>query len=227
MSERSELRRQIAERTDTLRETFSDYAVASLASLKALLETLNQRSPETFAHARRVARLSVPVAVDLGIEEPMLSAVERAALLHDLGKIAIPDAVIHKPGPLTAEEFAIMRSHVQIGHDIAATVPFLRPAAEIVLATHERFDGSGYPHALQGEAIPVGARIIAVVDAFDALTSARVYRDPTCVERANAELVRAAGSHFDPDVVAAWLRCMGRASAVGADDRWDARETLQ
>jgi response regulator RpfG family c-di-GMP phosphodiesterase len=225
-SERAELQRQITDRTTRLRETFSDYSVASSAALKALLETLNQRNPETLAHARRVSKLSVPVAVELRIEEPMLGAIERAALLHDLGKIAIPDVVIYKPGPLTADEFAIMRSHAQIGHDIASTVPFLRPAAEIVLATHERYDGTGYPRALRGDAIPIGARIIAVVDAFDALTSARVYRDPTCVERANAELVRAAGSHFDPEVVAAWLRCMDRAPEA-ATDLWETPEILQ
>jgi len=223
--ERAEMERQIAERAVYLREAFSEHAVATSAALAALLETLNQRNPEALAHARRVATLSVPVAAELGIGEPMLDTIERAALLHDLGKIAIPDAVIHKPGPLTADELAIMRSHAQIGHDIAMAVPFLRPAAEIVLATHERFDGTGYPRGLRGELIPIGARIIAVVDVFDALTSSRVYRDPICIDRANAELVRGAGSHFDPDVVAAWLRQLDRTpDIVGL---WDTPETVQ
>jgi response regulator RpfG family c-di-GMP phosphodiesterase len=214
--EREDLERQIGDRATRLRQVFSDLEVASSAALEALLVTLNQRNPATVEHARRVARFSVVVATALGIEEPVLGAVERGALLHDLGKIAIPDAVIHKAGPLTADEFAVMRSHVQIGHDIAATVPFLRSAAEIVLATHERYDGTGYPQGLEGDAIPIGARIIAVVDVFDALTSARVYRDPMCVASANAELVRGAGSHFDPEVVAAWLRCADDCTNVPA-----------
>jgi putative nucleotidyltransferase with HDIG domain len=212
--EREDLQRQIGERATRLRQAFGDLDVASSAALEALLATLNQRNPGTLEHARRVARYATAVATTLGIEEPVLGAVEHGALLHDLGKVAIPDAVIHKPGPLTDDEFAIMRSHAQIGHDIVVTVPFLRPAAEIVLATHERYDGKGYPRGLAGEAIPIGARIIAVVDAFDALTSSRVYRDAVCIAAANAELVRGAGTHFDPAVVAAWLRC--------ADDILDA-----
>ena len=204
--EREDLRRQICARASRMRQVFADLEVASSAALEALLATLSQRNPETLEHARRVARCSVAVARALGVEAPRLGDIERGALLHDLGKIAIPDAVIHKPGPLTDDEFAVMRSHAQVGHDIAVTVPFLRPAAELILATHERFDGTGYPRRLVGHAIPIGARIIAVVDAFDALTSARVYRDPLGVAAANAELVRGAGSHFDPDVVAAWLR---------------------
>ena len=223
--ERADLQRQIAERATRLQETLSEPGMDTSAALAALLETLNQRNPETLAHARRVSKFSVGVAMDLGIGEPMLGAIERAGLLHDLGKIAMPDVVIHKPGPLTADEFAIMRSHVQIGHDIVATVPFLRTAAEIVLATHERFGGGGYPRGLRGDAIPLGARIIAVVDVFDALTSARIYRDRLCVDRANAELVRGAGSQFDPDVVAAWLRYMDRIPDPAA--LWNSSETVQ
>jgi response regulator RpfG family c-di-GMP phosphodiesterase len=207
-SERSVLQAQLADQATRLSGAFAKCSVASLAALDALLETLNQRNPDALAHARRVATFSVMVAGALEIADPLLSVIECAALLHDLGKIAIPDAVICKPGPLTAEEFAVMRTHAQVGYDIAVTVPFLRPSAEIVLATHERMDGSGYPRGLKGEAIPIGARIIAVTDAFDALTSPRVYRSPFDVARANAELVRTSGTQFDPDVVAAWLRCV-------------------
>ncbi len=205
-SESEELHRQIAERTGRLRDTFTDHALASSAALDALLETLNQRDPAALAHARRVAAFSLAVARTLALPDDTLPSIEHAALLHDVGKIAIPDAVMFKPGPLTAEEFAVMRSHVQIGHDIAMTVPYLRPAAAIVLATHERFDGAGYPNGVKGTDIPIGARLIAVADVFDALTSSRVYRDPIGIEQAHAELVRAAGSHLDPDVVAAWLQ---------------------
>jgi response regulator RpfG family c-di-GMP phosphodiesterase len=213
--ERADLERQITDGTNRLRETFVECAVASPAALEALLETLNKRCPETLAHARRVSALAMMVAVELDVEEPELGDIARAALVHDLGKIAIPDAVTHKPGPLTSHEFAIMRSHAQIGYDIVSNVPFLRSAADIVLATHERFDGTGYPRALRYEAIPIGARIIAVVDVFDALTSSDIYLDPVRVDWANAELVRAAGSHFDPDIVAAWLRCMDQMMSPG------------
>jgi response regulator RpfG family c-di-GMP phosphodiesterase len=205
-AELHELHDQIAQRADRLRETFSDHPLATSSALDALLETLNQRDHSVLAHARRVAAFSVAVARGLSLRDDDVVSIEHAALLHDVGKIAIPDAVMFKPGPLTADEFAIMRSHVQIGFDIAMTVPFLRPAAALVLATHERFDGTGYPKGLKGRAIPLGARIIAVADAFDALTSSRVYRDPIGIEQAHAELVRAAGSHLDPDVVAAWLQ---------------------
>ena len=207
-SERADLQEQIAERARRVRETLHPDSLASSAALDALLEALNQRDSEALAHARRVARLSVLLASALGVEEPMLGAIERGALLHDMGKIAIPDAVMYKPGPLTAHEFAVMRGHAQIGYDIAVTVPFLRSAADIILASHERFDGTGYPRGLKGKEIPLGARIVAAVDVFDALTSSRAYRDPACVDEANAELVRASGQHFDPDVVAAWLRCV-------------------
>jgi len=217
------LRRQVAERTTRLSESFSTHAGGSSADLQSLLESLNHRNPEMLAHARRVAQLSMPVAAALGVDEPALAVIEQGALLHDVGKIAIPDEVIHKAGPLTAIEIAIMRSHAQIGHDITATVPCLRRAAEIILATHERYDGTGYPHGLAGDAIPIGARVIAAVDAFDALTSGRVGHLPS-VERANAELVRGAGSQFDPEVVAAWLRCVDRmpafANPVAAPQTW-------
>ncbi|MFI5177781.1 MAG: HD domain-containing phosphohydrolase [Vicinamibacterales bacterium] len=224
--EREDLERLIGERATRLRQAFGDLEVASSAALEALLTTLSQRNPETLEHARRVARYALAVAEELGIEEPARGAVERGALLHDLGKVAIPDAVMYKPGPLSDDEFAIMRSHAQIGHDIAATVPFLRTAAEIVLATHERYDGKGYPRGLTGEDIPIGARIIAVVDVFDALTSSRVYRDAVCVAAANAELVRSAGTHFDPHIVAAWLRCVDECLDAPAVAR-DAHVTIQ
>ncbi|MEP7304828.1 MAG: HD domain-containing phosphohydrolase [Acidobacteriota bacterium] len=219
------LQEQVADRTTRLSETFSLHAVSSSADLQSLLEILNQRRPETLAHARRVATLSVPLAATLGVEGPALDAIEQGALLHELGKIAIPDAVIHKPGPLTAAELALMRSHAQIGYDVAITVPCLRLAAELILAANERYDGTGYPLGLRGDAIPIGARVIAVVDAFDALTAPGASGDPVSIDRANAELVRGAGSRFDPDVVFAWLRFLDQSSA--GDGVGDGPETWQ
>jgi response regulator RpfG family c-di-GMP phosphodiesterase len=200
-----DLLREVSERAARLRETFSLHAGPSIHDLQAALEQLNTNRPVALARVRRVSQLSLAVASTLGVDEPARHAIEQGALLQDLGKAAIPDAVVLKPGPLTADEMAVMRRHTQIGHDIASTVPALRHAAEIILATHERYDGTGYPRGLHGEAIPIGARIIAAVGAFDALTSARVYRTPVSVARANQELVRGAGSQFDPLVVEAWL----------------------
>jgi response regulator RpfG family c-di-GMP phosphodiesterase len=224
-TEYAELQRQIAARASLLRDTFSDEALGSSAALHTLLETLNGRATELFSHARRVAGFAVAVARRLGLAEPLVGSIERGALLHDLGKIAIPDAVMYKSGPLTSDEFAIVRSHPRIGHDIAATVPFLRGAADVILASHERYDGTGYPRGLKGRHIPIGARIVAVVDVFDALTSSRLDRDPVCIDEANAELVRAAGSHFDPDVVAAWLRSVDQ--CLAAADWWRVSSTAQ
>ena len=221
----ADLQDQVAERTTRLSETFSLHAVSSSADLHSLLEILNQRRPETLSHARRVAQFSVALAATLGVEGPALAVIEQGALLHELGKIAIPDSVIHKPGPLTAAELALMRSHAQIGHDIAVTVPCLRLAAELILAANERYDGTGYPLGLRGDAIPIGARVIAAVDAFDALTAPGASDDAVSFDHANAELVRGAGSRFDPDVVAAWLRCLDRLSA--GDGVGDRPETWQ
>jgi response regulator RpfG family c-di-GMP phosphodiesterase len=220
-----DLMRQVADRTAHLSQAFARHHGTSSAELDVLLESLSLGNPESLAHARRVSELSVPVASALGLGGPALRIIEQAALLHDLGKMAISDAVTPKHGPRTADEMAILRRHAQIGHDIAVAAPGLRHAAEIVLAAHERYDGSGFPRGLPGEAIPIGARVIAAVDTFDALTSACRYRDPNSIERANAELVRGAGSRFDPDVVTAWLQCLDALPAMA--DRWEAPETWQ
>jgi HD-GYP domain-containing protein (c-di-GMP phosphodiesterase class II) len=133
----------------------------------------------------------------------------QAASLHDIGKAAIPDAILTKPGPLDEEEWAFIRQHTLIGERILSAAPALSGAAKLVRWSHERFDGSGYPDGLAGEEIPLPARIIAVCDAFDAMTSSRSYREtPMSVEGALAELQRGAGSQFDPAVVDAFERCV-------------------
>jgi HD-GYP domain-containing protein (c-di-GMP phosphodiesterase class II) len=135
----------------------------------------------------------------------MLRDLAHGVLLHDIGKIGIPDAILLKPGPLTPEEWAIMRTHPEIGKRLIERIPFLRGAVPIVYSHHEKWDGSGYPRALQGEEIPLGARIFAVVDAFDAMTFDRPYSKAVPFEAAKAEIRRCAGSHFDPAVVDAFL----------------------
>jgi response regulator RpfG family c-di-GMP phosphodiesterase len=204
--ERARLEAEIQRRSCELSSVFADLRVTSIGALEALLVTLNTRHPDAFAHARRVARMAVALSQRLGIADAALSDVNRGALLHDIGKIAMPDALLHKPGPLTQDEIAIIRTHPQIGHDIVAVVPFLQPAADIIFASHEWFDGSGYPRGLASDQIPLGARIVSIADTFDALTQSRVYRDGVSGERAAAELVRKAGIQFDPALVHLWLR---------------------
>jgi HD-GYP domain-containing protein (c-di-GMP phosphodiesterase class II) len=153
--------------------------------------------------------MAVILAQRLGLDPDAVTDVERGALLHDIGKVAMPDSIIHKPGPLSEPEIAVVWSHPQVGHDIVSVVPALQPVAEIILASHERYDGQGYPRRLAGSAIPIGARITSVADVFDVLTSPRTYREPVSSEQACAELARCAGSQFDPEVVREWVRLVG------------------
>jgi putative nucleotidyltransferase with HDIG domain len=204
--EQARLQREIDRRSEALTEAFHELEYASAGALESLLVTLNTRNPDACAHAKRVAKMAVALAEALAVNGDDLHEIERGALLHDIGKVAMPDALIHKPGPLTEDEIAIIRTHAQIGHDIIAVVPSLKEAARIVLYSHESWDGTGYPTGLAGDDIPLGSRITAVVDTFDALTWGRIYRDPVSYARAAAELVRCSGTQFDPLVVHAWLR---------------------
>jgi putative nucleotidyltransferase with HDIG domain len=211
------LRAEIETRSSALADAFTALENASAAALEALLVAQTSRSPEKAAHAVRVAAMAVDLAKALGVDEAMQSHIERGALLHDIGKIAMPDALMHKTGPLNEEEITLIRTHAAIGRDIVSTVPALRVPADIVFASHEAWDGSGYPRGLAGTEIPLGSRVIAVVDTFDALTWGRLYRDPVGHARAAAELVRCAGIQFDPDVVRTWLRIAERYPANGRD----------
>jgi putative nucleotidyltransferase with HDIG domain len=208
--ERKRLEDAIERRSVELASAFAEIENASSSVLEALLVTLNTRNPEAFDHAKRVASMAASLAEAMNVPDTERIHIQRGALLHDIGKVAMPDALIHKPGPLTDEEIGIIRTHPQIGYSIVSVVPSLKPAAEIVIASHEAWDGGGYPRGLAGAAIPIGARITAVVDTYDALTWARIYHDPVTTVRAAAELVRCAGSQFDPDVVQTWLRVIDR-----------------
>ena len=201
-----ELRREIAQRTEALASAFRALESAAAATLAALLETLGRRDAATAAHAVRISRMAGELAGALGIEGDARVDIQRGALLHDLGKVAMPDSLIYKTGPLTEEEIRIIRTHPEVGHAILSVVPALASAAQIVLASHEAWDGSGYPRGLSGRTIPVGSRLVSVVDTYDALTWGRRHRDAVSRVRAAAELVRCAGSQFDPDVVNRWLR---------------------
>lgn len=179
-----------------------DHRTAAL--LDGLLAALAHRDSETRWHSRRVALYTHTMAWMMGLRDGALSDIQRGALLHDIGKIGIPDAIVLKPGPLTAEEWAIMKTHPRIGFDLLANIDFLRNARQLVLEHHERWDGGGYPHGLTGEAISLGARIFAVADTLDAMTSDRPYRAALPFAAAYDEIVAQAGRQFDPKVVAAF-----------------------
>ncbi|MDO8184884.1 diguanylate cyclase [Conexibacter sp. JD483] len=170
-----------------------------------LLQVLREREPDLHEHLEGVAALVVGVARRLGLTAEQVDEVARAAELHDIGKIAIPDAILHKPGPLDAGEWRLMHEHTVIGDRILGAAAAMRPVAAIVRSSHERWDGGGYPDRLRGEQIPLGARIVAVCDAYDAMVSERPYQGSLPHLDALAELKRCAGSQFDPRVVEAFV----------------------
>lgn len=189
---------------------------AASQSGDVLLRALGEREPELLAHTAAVTGLARAVAGALGLDPEERDVIARAAELHDIGKVAIPDAILDKPGPLDDDEREFMRRHTVIGEAIIEAAPALRPVAALVRASHERWDGSGYPDGLTGEAIPLGARIVAVCDAYSAMVQARAYGDVLGEDEALAELRRCAGTQFDPGVVAAFcsVRRSPRAAAA-------------
>jgi diguanylate cyclase (GGDEF)-like protein len=190
---------------------------ASRQSTDVLVRALAERHPDLGEHTGGVTALAGDVARRLGLDAELVERICHAAELHDVGKVAIPDAILTKPGPLTAEETAFMRRHTLIGERIVSAAPALAPVARLVRSSHERWDGAGYPDGLAGEDIPLGARIVAVCDAFDAIVSDRAYRPRRTAAEALAELQRCAGTQFDPAIVAAFAAAWAeRSAAVGA-----------
>jgi two-component system cell cycle response regulator len=182
-------------------EKYSGRAGADRQSTDVLLRALTERHPDLGDHLDGVTELAVDVAERLGISGDELTNIRHAATLHDIGKVAIPDAIISKPGPLDAEEWAFMRRHTLIGERIIAAAPALTGAAALVRSSHESWNGTGYPDRLAGDEIPLGARIIAICDAFDAIIADRPYSPARTIEEALAELRRCAGTQFDPAIV--------------------------
>jgi len=174
---------------------------ADRQSRDVLLRALHERTPELAQRHTAVARLAVAVGERMGLPPEELAQLQHAAELHDIGKMAIPDAILHKPGALDPDEWAFVRRHTLIGERIIAAAPALAQAAALVRSTHERVDGGGYPDGLAGQSIPLGARIIAVCDAFTAMTSPRPHATQRSEQEAIAELRRCAGTQFDPTVV--------------------------
>ena len=182
-------------------------------TLEALVSMLDAREQTSGQHSKRVSNLAVILAREVGLEEVNVLRIKHGALLHDIGKIGIPDAILLKPGPLDAGERRVINTHSQIGYDILSSSSYLDEVAEIVLSHQERFDGTGYPRGLGGDEICLGARIFAVLDTYDAMRSKRVYHSEYTHEEAVAEIRRHSGTQFDPEVVKAFLKCQADINA--------------
>jgi PAS domain S-box-containing protein/putative nucleotidyltransferase with HDIG domain len=189
-----------------LREAHVQLEAAYDATLKGWARALELRERETAQHSQRVEELTLQIAAVFNLEPAILQDIRRGALLHDIGKMAIPDHILLKPGQLTVEEWVIMRRHPEFGRDMLAEIDYLRPVIDIPYCHHEKWDGSGYPNGLYGENIPLAARIFAVVDVYDALTHNRPYRPAWTDVEARKYLLEQSGKHFDPQIVDIFLK---------------------
>lgn len=196
----------VEERTNDLRKALQQLKHSYDMTLQALVAALDARERETGNHSQRVSMYSVVLAKEMGLSSARIQDLSTGALLHDIGKLGIPDSILLKPGDLTEEEWRLMRRHPEIGRDILKDIDFLEPAVGVVLNHHEHWDGSGYPSGMKGEGIPQGARIFLVVDAFDTITTDRPYRAAMTFDEAREELRRCRGSQFDPGAVDHFLR---------------------
>src|ERR1700720_2514572 len=199
------LEQQVEERTGQLRVAFAQLEQSYDDTLEALGSALDLKDAETEGHCQRVTAFTISIAKAMPVPDAYLAVLARAAFLHDIGKMAIPDGILRKPGPLTDDEKQIMRKHCEIGYNMLIRIPFLRDAAEIVLAHQEFFDGSGYPGGLKGEQIPLGARIFTIADSVDAMISDRPYRRALPLSHARGEIKRCSGTQFDPKVVEVFM----------------------
>jgi response regulator RpfG family c-di-GMP phosphodiesterase len=197
-----------AEMFSRLRQSNKDLSRAYDVTIEGWARTLELRDAETEGHCRRVTDLTVRLARYLGVSDDAIAPIRRGAILHDIGKVAIPDAILLKQGALTSEEMAIMQKHTEYAHQLLSPIPFLASALEIPYCHHEKWDGSGYPRGLQGKDIPFSARLFAVVDVWDALCSDRPYRKGWPAKKTADHLHAQAGTHFDPEIVAAFLQMM-------------------
>jgi len=202
---RQNLEQMVDQRTKQLQTAMKRIETTYDETLEALGAALDLRDTETEGHSRRVSRCCIEIARKMGCPGEQLKQISRGSYLHDIGKIGIPDAILLKPGRLTDEEMAVMQTHARVGYELVSKIGFLAPAAEIVLTHQERFDGTGYPQGLMGDEIPLGARIFAVADTLDAMTSDRPYRRALPLSTARAEINLESGRQFDPEVVRVFL----------------------
>jgi response regulator RpfG family c-di-GMP phosphodiesterase len=204
---RGRLSGEMRERTAELADNVA--GLEAQGHLEALLELIEASDPSALAHARRVSAISVSIGENLGLEGPQLAAVREGALLHDLGKLALPEAILQKPAQLSHEEKEIVRQGPGIGAGLLRSLGGLNDVSVIVRSAKEWYDGSGYPEALAGAEIPLGGRIVAVADAFDAMTRRQIYRDAMQSSEALEEIMRCSNSQFDPVVVSSFLEVLG------------------
>jgi putative nucleotidyltransferase with HDIG domain len=204
-SYRQHLEEMVAERTRQLRAALEQVEQSYEDTLQSLGAAIDLRDNETEGHSQRVCRYSLEIARAMGWQDKQLGTLARGAYLHDIGKLGVPDGILLKRGPLTPEERKIMQRHAQIGFDLVKDIPFLADATDVVLMHHERFDGTGYPQGLKGEAIPLSARIFAIADTLDAVTSERPYQRASSFDFARDRIRQLSGTAFDPKVVDVFL----------------------
>ncbi len=201
----TELESLVDARTEQLRNAMADLERSYSMTLEALGGALDLKDAETEGHSRRVTVYTIAIARAMGLPKEQIDVIARGAFLHDIGKMAIPDAILRKPGKLDPDEIKVMREHCYHGYQILKKIPFLKEASEIVYAHQEHFDGSGYPRQLKGEEIPLGARLFSVADTLDAMTCDRPYRKAQSLTAAREEIKRFSGRQFDPEVVKMFL----------------------
>jgi putative nucleotidyltransferase with HDIG domain len=202
---RQHLEEMVSERTSQLQVALRKIESSYEETLKALASAIDLRDSETAGHSYRVCQYSLETARAMGLPGEKLRVIAQGGYLHDIGKLGIPDSILLKPGPLTSDERKLMQQHVEIGFDLVKGIPFLADAAEIILAHHERYDGSGYPRGLRAHEIPMGARIFAVADTLDAITSDRPYRRASPMETGRETVRCESGRQFDPEIVSTFL----------------------
>ena len=215
---RTALEQEINGRSNELKKALSELEIAQAETVRRLSMAIEFRDEDTGAHIERIGRFSTLLAEQIGMDPEFCAKLSHAAPLHDVGKVAIPDAILLKPGPLTPAERAIVETHAEEGHRLVrgSSSSILDMAATIALSHQEKWDGSGYPRGLAGEAIPIEGRIVAVADVFDALTSDRVYRKAFSVEDAVKMMREERGHHFDPMVLDAFMEVLGRSGPTRA-----------
>ena len=199
------LKTQVQQHAQDLQQTLRHLEATYRETLKALGAALDTRDIETHAHSERVAQYALTLGRVINMTVPELTTLERGVYLHDIGKIGVPDRILLKHGALIDEEWDVMKKHPLIGYRLASRVEFLKGAAKIILSHHERFDGKGYPYGLEGESIPLGARVFAVVDALDAITSDRPYRKAKPFSVAREEIAQHSSTQFDPLIIEAFM----------------------
>jgi putative two-component system response regulator len=214
-TDRKRLLAELRAKNRELERANAELAEAYDTTLEGWSRALELRDQETDGHTRRVTEMTLRLARAMGLSEAERVHIRRGALLHDIGKMAIPDGILLKPGPLTPKEWSLMRHHPIYAHELLSPIRFLEPALDIPYCHHERWDGAGYPRGLKGEEIPLAARIFAVVDAWDALRSERPYHRALPEAEVRAQLQAQAGSHFDPAVVAAFLDLLADDTSAG------------